>query len=62
MAIGARPALAVLDTAATGAAAGRGAVLVVTGEAGIGKSALVRAWCAGVAGRVRVLGAHATTW
>jgi ATP/maltotriose-dependent transcriptional regulator MalT len=48
-------ALAALDAAASGAAAGRGAVAVVTGEAGIGKSALVRTWGAGVAERVRVL-------
>jgi ATP/maltotriose-dependent transcriptional regulator MalT len=48
-------ALAVLDAATTAAAAGRGSVVVVVGEAGIGKSALVRTWRAGIARRARVL-------
>ena len=45
-------ALAALRDAVREAAAGRGSVVMVTGEAGIGKTSLVRAFAAGAPGRV----------
>ncbi len=39
--------LEALERAVTDAAAGRGSVALVTGEAGIGKTSLVRAFAAG---------------
>ena len=47
--------LRVLDAAADDAAAGRGSTALVTGEAGIGKTTLVRAFADRVASRARVL-------
>src|SRR5215207_1260948 len=47
--------LAVLERAVGDADAGRGSVALVTGEAGIGKTTLVRAFAAEAAGRARVL-------
>jgi DNA-binding CsgD family transcriptional regulator/tetratricopeptide (TPR) repeat protein len=47
--------LAELDRAVSEAAGGRGSVALVTGEAGIGKTTLVRAFAAEAAGRARIL-------
>ena len=47
--------LATLDALASAAVAGRGALALVTGEAGIGKSALVETFARGHAGLLRVL-------
>src|SRR5688500_3267071 len=47
--------LAALSRAVTGAAAGRGAVALVTGEAGIGKTSLIRALAHVAAGHARTL-------
>src|SRR5688572_1879416 len=48
-------ALGELRAAVLDAAAGRGSVVVITGEAGIGKSSLVRELCAELTGRVRIM-------
>ncbi len=47
--------LATLERAVSDATAGRGSVALVTGEAGIGKTTLVRAFAAEAAGRARLL-------
>jgi predicted ATPase len=47
--------LAVLAGAVAAAAAGRGSVAIVSGEAGIGKTSLVRAFVAEATGRARLL-------
>jgi DNA-binding CsgD family transcriptional regulator len=47
--------LEALERAVTEAAAGRGSVALITGEPGIGKTSLVRAFAAGAAERARVL-------
>jgi DNA-binding CsgD family transcriptional regulator len=47
--------LRALDEALTGAVAGRGAVVLVAGEAGIGKTSLVRAFLRAAGGRARLL-------
>jgi DNA-binding CsgD family transcriptional regulator len=49
------PMLAALDAAVTDAAEGRGSVALLTGEAGIGKTSLVRAFADRAAGRARLL-------
>ncbi len=49
------PTLEVLASAVTDAAAGRGSVVLVAGEAGIGKTSLVRAFAAEAAERARLL-------
>ena len=41
---------------------GHGSVALVSGEAGIGKTSLVRELAAAAPGRVRALGVCATTW
>jgi predicted ATPase len=48
-------ALGVLDAALHQARAGRGSAVLVTGEAGIGKTNVVRAFRTAVAGRATVL-------
>jgi tetratricopeptide (TPR) repeat protein len=48
-------ALAILDEALTGAEAGAGSVVLLFGEAGIGKTSVVRAFCRAVGRRARVL-------
>jgi predicted ATPase len=49
------PTLADLSIAVNDAAGGRGSVVLVTGEAGIGKTSLIRAFADEAAGRARVL-------
>ncbi|MGH3943491.1 MAG: ATP-binding protein [Pseudonocardiaceae bacterium] len=49
------PALDVLRTAVAEAAAGHGSTVLLTGEAGIGKTSVIRAFLAGLDHRVRVL-------
>ena len=54
--------LAVLDSALVEAFAGVGSVVLVFGEAGIGKTSLVRAFLPGAAnGRARILAELVTT-
>jgi len=48
-------ALGVLTSAVTDAEAGRGSVVLLFGEAGIGKTSVVRAFCREVSGHARVL-------
>jgi predicted ATPase len=55
------PTLADLSIAVNDAAGGRGSVVLVTGEAGIGKTSLIRAFADEAAGRARVLLSRATT-
>ena len=54
--------LAVLAGAVAAAAAGRGSVALVSGEAGIGKTSLVRAFVAEATGRARLLVAACDDW